>query len=299
MDQATYDRWMDELSNWGRWGDSDQLGTLNLITPEKRKAAAALVTEGISVSMAHDALTDTAADNGNPYRHQMLLHGGTEGPWAVDDLGVTFHGYAHSHMDALCHRFHDGTTYNGYTRNSVTESGCEQLGITAARDGVFARGVLMDIPRLKGVPYLAGGTPIYVEDLEAWEAQAGIKVSAGDVLLIRTGRWALRDESGPWGVDENEAGLHASTVAWLKQRGVAMLGSDAAGDVFPSGVEGETHPVHVLALVALGMPIFDNLDLEAVAQEAARQERWEFLMTAAPIRVPGGTGSPLNPIATF
>ncbi len=299
VDRATYDRWMTELSNWGRWGDNDQLGTLNLITPEKRKAAAALVTKGISVSMAHDTLTESSPDNGNPYRHEMLLHGATEGPWAVDNIGVVFHGYAHSHMDALCHRFHDGTTYNGYARSSVTEAGCGQLAVTAARDGIFARGILMDIPRLKNVSYLASGTPIYIEDLEAWERQAQVTVGEGDVLLIRTGRWALRDENGPWAVAEQEAGLHASTIKWLKERGVAMLGSDSAADVFPSGVEGETHPVHVLALVALGMPIFDNLDLEDVAAEAARQNRWEFLLTAAPLRVPGGTGSPLNPIATF
>ena len=129
--------------------------------------------------------------------------------------------------------FHDGTTYNGYARSSVTEAGCGQLAVTAARDGIFARGILMDIPRLKNVSYLASGTPIYIEDLEAWERQAQVTVGEGDVLLIRTGRWALRDENGPWAVAEQEAGLHASTIKWLKERGVAMLGSDSAARRVP------------------------------------------------------------------
>jgi kynurenine formamidase len=157
----------------------------------------------------------------------------------------------------------------------------------------------MDIPRLKGVDYLEPGTAIYAEDLEDWEKQAGFEVAEGDVLLLRTGRWARRDKEGPWRIDQEAAGLHASAVQWLRERGVSVLGSDAGSDVFPSGVEGYTHPVHILVLVALGMPIFDNLDLEALSEEAARQGRWHFLLTAAPMIIEGGTGSPLNPIATF
>jgi kynurenine formamidase len=134
--------------------------------------------------------------------------------------------------------------------------------------------------------------------LDAWEKKAGIKVSSGDVVFVRTGRWARRAEKGAWG-DERFAGLHASCARWLKQRDVAMLGSDAASDVLPSGIEGVSHPVHALVIIAMGMPIFDNCDLEALSAEAAKRKRWEFLLTAAPISVPGGTGSPLNPIATF
>jgi kynurenine formamidase len=299
VDRQTFESWLDELSNWGRWGENDELGTLNLITPAKRKAAAALVEQGISVSLAHETLTEAGPDNGNPYRHTMVATGEGAGPWAVDDVGVIFHGYAHSHLDAVCHRFHEGKMYNGYARASVDADGCSKLAISVAREGIFTRGVLMDIPRLKGVDYLEPGTAIYPEDLEAWEEQAGLEVGPGDVLLIRTGRWARRAAEGPWDVAAGSAGLHATSVRWLRERGVAVLGSDVASDVFPSGVEGYTHPVHLLVLVALGMPIFDNLDLEAVSAEAARQERWHFLLTAAPLVIPGGTGSPLNPIATF
>ena len=166
-------------------------------------------------------------------------------------------------------------------------------------EGIFTRGILMDIPRLKGVAYLEPGTAIYPADLEAWEEKAGMKVESGDAVFIRTGRWARRAELGPWNVARNSAGLHPTSVRWLKERGVAVLGSDVASDIFPSPVPGVSHPIHQLVLVALGMPIFDNCDLEAVSEEAQRQGRWEFLLTVAPLAVPGGTGSPLNPIATF
>ncbi len=296
---AEIETWLEELSNAGRWGDDDQLGTVNLITPEKRKAAATLVKEGISVSLAHPTLTDSNLDNANPWEHALLLSGETQGPWAVDRLAVVFHGYAHSHLDAACHMFHDGKMYNGYPRESVTAQGCGEMAIDALRDGIFTRGVLMDLPRLRGERWLEPGTPIYPQDLEAWEEQAGVRVGEGDVLLIRTGRWARRDSEGAWDVSALSAGLHASCAPWLRERGVAVLGSDVASDVFPSRVEGYSHPVHLLVLVAMGMPIFDNLDLEALAEEAQKQRRWEFLLTAAPMPIPGGTGSPLNPIATF
>jgi len=292
--------WMRELSNWGRWGASDQLGTINLITPEKRLEALRLAREGVSVSLAHETLTTASPDNGNPYEHTMLVTGsGGRGSFAVDRLGVLFHGYAHTHLDALCHMWQGDTMYNGFRREEVDDDGCDTLSILAFKDGILTRGVLIDIPRLRGIDYLEPGTPVYAEDLDAWEKHAGLRISSGDAVFLRTGRWSRRDAVGPWNVAEQSAGLHASAVAWLAERDVALLGSDVASDVFPSGVEGNTHPVHQLVLVALGMPIFDNCDLEDVARAAASRGRWEFLLTAAPLPIPGGTGSPLNPIATF
>lgn len=299
LSKAQLDGWIESLSNWGRWGAEDEKGTLNLITPETRKAAATLVESGISVSMAHDTLVEEALDNFSPYEHEMSAVGGGRSPWAMDRFGVSFHGYAHSHLDAVCHRFHEGKMYNGFADTEVTSEGCNKLDITVAEDGIFGRGVLMDIPRLKGVDWLEPGTPIMPEDLLAWERESGVTLRSGDIVLIRTGRWARRAALGPWNVAEISAGLHASAVVLLHERDVALVGSDVAADVFPSQVEGYTHPVHVLLLIALGTPIFDNLDLEDVATEAANQNRWEFLFTAAPLRIPGGTGSPLNPIATF
>ena len=300
LTKADVDRMMTELSNWGRWGKEDQLGAINLITPAKRKQAAALVREGVSVSLAHDVEKERAADNSNPFQHTMTLTGANPASqFSLDAYSVNYHGYAHTHLDALCHVFYQGKMYNGFSQEEVTQKGAARLSILNLKQGIFTRGILIDVARLKGVPYLEPETPIYVEDLEAWEKKAGVKVSSGDVIFIRTGRWARRAAVGPWDVSRHSAGLHASCARWLKERGVAILGSDAASDVVPSRVEGVNLPIHQLVLVALGVHIFDNCDLEAISEAAAKRNRWEFLLTAAPLAVPGGTGSPLNPIATF
>jgi kynurenine formamidase len=300
MTKEDVDRMMTELSNWGRWGKEDQLGAVNMITDAKRKQAAALVKEGVSISLARDTEKERANDNPSPYEHTMTLSGvNNRGQFSIDAFRISFHGYQHTHLDALCHMFWNGKMYNGFSQEEVTQKGAAKLAIQNLKQGIFTRGVLMDIPRLKGVKYLEPGTPIYPEDLEAWEKKAGLKLKAGDAVFIRTGRWARRAEKGPWDVSTNSAGLHASCAKWLKARDVALLGSDAASDALPSGVEGLTHPIHQLALIALGVNIFDNCDLEALSEGAAKRNRWEFLLTAAPISLTGGTGSPLNPIATF
>jgi kynurenine formamidase len=301
MNKADIDRLMKELSNWGRWGKDDQLGTLNLITAEKRIQAAALVKTGLSVSLARNVEKKSAADNPMPFLHKMLSTGKGDGDqWATDSYSVSYHGIAHTHMDALCHLVHEGKIYNGFTQDAIAESGAGKLSIHHVKHGIFTRAILIDVPRLRGVKYLEPGTPIYPEDLDAWENRAGVKVGSGDVLFIRTGKWARRDELGAWNTStEGLAGLHASCAKWLRDRDVAMLGSDAASDVMPSRVADVGQPVHLLTLNAMGMPIFDNCDLEELAKVSERLKRWEFLITAAPLPVEGGTGSPLNPIATF
>ena len=300
LTKADIDRMMTELSNWGRWGKEDQLGAINLITPAKRKQAVLLVKEGVSVSLARDVEKDRAADNARPFEHVMNLTGANNtGPFSLDTYSVNYHGYAHTHLDALCHMFYQGKMYNGFSQDEVTQKGAARLSIVNLKQGIFTRGILMDMAKLKGVAYLEPETPIYPEDLEAWEKKAGIKVGSGDVIFIRTGRWARRAVVGPWNVGGSAAGLHASCARWLKQRDVAIIGSDVASDVVPSGVEGVALPIHQLVLVAMGVHIFDNCDLEALSEAAAKRNRWEFLLTASPLAVPGGTGSPLNPIATF
>jgi len=297
--QSDFDQAMKDLSNWGRWGPSDELGALNLITPVKRREAARLVREGFVVSLAHDAEKEKAADNPRPFVHQMLSTALTPNASSHSDLfTIAHHGLAHTHLDALCHFFYRDQMYNGVSRKEVTETGAGRLSVHRAKNGIFTRGVLMDIPRLKGVPYLDPGTPIYPEDLDPWEKKAGLRVRAGDVVLIRTGRWALRAAKGPWQPTEL-AGLHATCARWLRQRDTAVLGSDAASDVRPSRVQGVAQPIHILVLVAMGMPILDNVDLEALGEAAAQRRRWDFLITTAPLAVPGATGSALNPIAVF
>ena len=288
LTQADIERLMGELSNWGRWGADDQLGAANLITPAKRLEASSLVTEGITVSLAHRLLTDEADDVPRPFERRML---GLPDPTAEpafrggvsDNYSISYHGYSHSHIDSLCHILFRGQMYNGVSQETITEAGCSNASIVNLQGGVVTRGVLIDIPRLKGVPYLEPGTPIYVEDLEAWEAMAGVTVSPGDAIFIRTGRWARRAEVGPWAVAQQAAGLHASTMPWVKARDVSFLGSDAAADVVPSQVEGVGLPVHLLTIVAMGVDLFDNQDLEALAETAARLNRWEFMLVAAPL----------------
>jgi len=298
--KAIFEQWMTDLSNWGRWGKDDEMGAMNLITPAKRKQAAGLVKEGTSFSLSRDAEKEKALDNPVPFGHQMTRTGfNNPGSSSGDTFTISHHGYAHTHMDSLCHFFYKGKMFNGYSQELVTEQGASKLSIRNFKNGIFTRGILMDIPALKGVDYLEPGTPIYPEDLDAWEKKAHLKAGSGDVVFIRTGRWALRDAKGPWEVGKKSAGLDASCAKWLKSRDIAMLGSDAASDVMPSGIDGVVQPIHTLVLVAMGMPIFDNCDLELISKEANRRQRWEFLVTASPLAVPGATGSALNPIATF
>jgi len=291
---AEFDELFQQVKNWGRWGADDQLGSANLVTAAKRKQAAGLVKSGVTVSLAHNPLTERAEDNASPFEHTMLRGNN------MDRYAVAYHGYAHSHIDALCHFLYKDQTYNGYARAAVnTDKGCAKLGIDNLKNGIVTRGVLFDIPRLRNVEYLEPSTPIYVEDLEAWEKKAGIKIGSGDALLLRTGRWARRAKVGPWNVAQQAAGLHASTASWIKARGIAFVGSDVGEDVTPSMVEGVTLPVHTLLIAGLGMNLLDNQDLEAVAGTAAKLNRWEFMLTIAPVPVTGGTGFPLNALAAF
>jgi kynurenine formamidase len=291
---AEFDELFKQVSNWGRWGKDDQLGALNLVTAAKRKQAAALVRNGLSVSLAHNPLTERAEDNTNPFEHTMLRGNN------MDRYAVSYHGYAHSHIDALCHFLYKEQTYNGYARADVnTDKGCVKLGIDNLKSGIITRGVLVDIPRLRGVDYLEPGTPLFAEDVEAWEKKSGVKIGEGDVLLLRTGRWARRAAVGPWNVAQRAAGFHASIAPWIKSRGVVIVGSDVGEDVTPSQVEGIALPVHTLLITAMGVHLLDNQDLEALGETAARLNRWDFMITVAPVPVTGGTGFPVNALATF
>jgi kynurenine formamidase len=260
----------------------------------KRKDALKLARSGLTVSLVHNPLTDKADDNTSPFEHTM------NAGFTTDTYRVSYHGYSHSHLDALCHILYKDQTYNGYARAEVnTAKGCTKLSIDNLKQGLITRGVLIDIPRLKGVEYLEPGTAIYQEDVEAWEKMAKVKIASGDAILLRTGRWARRAKVGPWAVGRNAAGFHASIVPWIKARGVAIVGSDAASEVTPTLVQGVALPVHTLLITALGINILDNQDLEQLAATAAKLKRWEFMITINPMPITGGTGSPLNTIATF
>ena len=309
MDQADFTRTLDEISNWGRWGADDELGTLNTITPAVRTQAASLVKEGITVSLALSLNKIADAINQKPFEHEVFIFGGDESfdmdpediPQAAGDVfKIDYHGFGHSHMDALPHFAYGGKMYNGFPFEMNAEDGFSKLGVeNIAEVGVFTRGVLVDMPRFLGVDFLEPGTAITASDLEAWEKASGVRVKAGDALLVRTGRWKKVAKDGQWNFIQEAAGMHASVARWLKERDVAVIGCDGVSDVMPSGVTGRFNPLHELVLIGLGMPIFDNLDLESLAEKAAATGRATFLFVATPLRVSGATGSPLNPLAVF
>ena len=293
--QAQFEQWMSELSNWQRWGPDDQLGAANLITPEKRLQAMSLVDTGLTVSLGHDVVDDVGSDANRPFDLDMII---SFDPDRIRDrLDIDYHGGFFSHLDAVCHVVYDGKIFNGHDfRQTVTRDGCAHLGITGLEHGVVTKAVLVDVPRLRGVPYLEPGTRVYREDIEAWERQTGVTVEPGDVLLIRTGRWARRDALQE---ETGTAGLDASFLPFLADRDVAMLGGDTAHEVRDNIPGFDVTVIHKFTIVARGMNLFDNLDLEEVAETAARLQRWEFFFMASPVRVPKGTGSPINPIAMF
>jgi kynurenine formamidase len=212
-------------------------------------------------------------------------------------VGADYHHDGHTHIDALCHVAYEGLLYNGSPAGSVTSGGATVGSIEALANGLAARGVLLDIPRLHGSPWLEPGQHVFRGDLEAAEREQGVTVGEGDVLLVRTGHTRRLSELGPWRTADLKAGLHPTAMTFVAERGVVALGSDGNSDTAPSSTEGVDFPVHVLALNAMGVHLFDYLQLEDLLAACERAGRWEFLFVAAPLRITGGTGSPLNPLA--
>ena len=309
--EETVREYLKTLSNWGRWGSEDELGTVNLITPAKRQAAARLVTQGQSVTCARPITTDITADTTvQPLRFMVDSGEGrdTISPeralqrrGAAEFIGMVFHGYTITHVDAPSHYFWDGKLYNGRSCNAVTSrEGASVSSVEVLRDGVVSRGVLLDVARTKGVRWLEASVGVMPEDLEAAEQAAGVRVESGDILLVRTGYYGRRLAEGP--VHPLQAGspaLHAACCPWLRERGVAMIGTDTHNDVHPAPYPSMGNSFHVVCLVAMGLWLIDNANLEDLAKAAARLNRWEFLLTVAPLRLKNVTGSPVNPVAVF
>lgn len=300
MSRDQFDELFDKSSNWGRWGPDDELGTLNLIGAGQRRAAASLVREGLTVSLAMDLNKKADAWNNHPLEHVVNLAEISGVQVAGDVYSLDVHGLSHTHLDALPHFAHNGYFYNGIPYETAKSTGVEMLGVqNIGRKGIVGRGVLIDMPRFLGVEYLKPGYAITTEDIIAWERHRGVTIGSGDILLVRTGRWVSLSRDGHWNFLERAAGLHASVAAWLRQRDVAVLGSDGISDALPSRVDGRILPLHELALAGLGMPLLDNLDLDLLAEEAERLDRTTFLFVASPMRIPGGTAAPINPLAIF
>jgi len=287
------------VSNWGRWDKDDELGTLHFLTADRVAQAAHLVRSGATVSLSRPLATEARPDNPSPADHYMTMladegFGGDPLRFAKDYVGVNYHNDSHSHIDALCHVAFEGKLYGG---RPATSSGHET--IETLKDGLVGRGVLLDIPRLHSLRWLEPGTDVHPEDLEDAEAAADVRVTPGDILLVRTGHAARLEELGPWDTPSHKSGLHPSAATFLADREVAALGSDGNNDTAPSRTEGVGFPIHVLALNAMGMHLLDYLWLEGLARSCEREGRWDFLFVCAPLRFAGGTGSPVNPIAVL
>ncbi len=304
--RADVDALAQQLSNWGRWGADDERGALNFITPETAAAAATLVRDGATVSCALELAKTPAADNPTPVMHMMTLAGDASGQSRLqgiestgDYFAIAPHGMANTHLDALCHILDQGKMYNGFEASEVLSTGAMRNAITAGEDGIVSRGVLLDIPTLRGVDWLEPGAPIGVADLEAAEQRQNVRVRSGDILLVRTGRDSRREAEGAWPPFEGLAGLTLETLPWLREREVAILGCDGVSDMIPSNVEGSPLPIHHIIITYMGVHLIDNARLGPLAAACAERSRWEFLLTIAPLRLAGGTASPINPIALF
>jgi kynurenine formamidase len=296
-----------QVSNWGRWGAEDECGTLNYLTPARTAAAARLVKSGQSVSCARNFPVQPGPENPTPALHHIVVggddpcaHGIPGMEVSLDFIGIAYHGLASSHIDALCHVFVDGKMYNGFPATDVRSTGARRNSIMSARDGLCGRGVLLDIPRLRGAAYVDPRHPVTPSELDAAAAQQNVQVEEGDLLLVLLGRDAWRDtNTPPAGEGPPLAGLDPDCIPWLFDKRIAVLGSDAVHDPTPSPspIDDFPIPIHMCGLVSMGLHLLDNLQLAELARACAAEGRWEFLLTVAPLRVERGTGSPVNPIA--
>jgi kynurenine formamidase len=293
-----------ELSNWSRWGPGDQCGALHFLTAERVTAAAGLVRDGVTVSLSLPLNTTPAIHNPVPADHHMTAPTGVDGSgepveFIKDYVGLDYHNDGHTHIDALCHVAYEGALYNGRAAADVTPQGAAVNSIEVLTHGLVGRGVLLDIPRLRGVPWLEPGEHIYADDLEAAEREQRVPVTEGDILLVRTGHSRRLAGLGPWSTPQSKAGMRPTALRFVASRAVAALGSDGNSDTAPSTTEGVDFPIHALAITAMGLHLLDYLQFEELSLACERAGRWEFLMIAARLRIVGGTGSPINPIAVL
>jgi kynurenine formamidase len=294
-----YNAYKERFSNWGRWGPDDQLGTLNHITPEARRAASALVREGRTVSCAQPIAT--AQVNSGPRNMQPADHRMNVGPGGCGDyIGVSYHGFINTHIDALCHIFSgDKHLYNGRPSSDVTQEGAKNNSIEHWRGGIVTRGVLYDVPRHRSTSHVTLDAPVHGWELQDIAAAEGVVPRAGDGVLVRMGLpgfWAANpDFKEPW----RGPGLHASALEFLYETNAALLGWDLMEAAGQDEYGAPALPIHSIAIPHMGLPLLDNAVFEELAAACAELNRWEFLLVIAPLVVNGGTGSPVNPIAIF
>ncbi len=294
-----YRAYRERFSNWGRWGDDDQLGTLNFITEETRRAAAALVREGRSISLANPLATAQVIPghrNPTPADHRMNVGAMGSG----DYIGVSYHGFVNTHIDALCHIFtEDGRLYNNRPASGVSEAGAAANSVDAWRDGIVTRGVLYDVARHRGVEYVPLDEPVHGWELQDIAAAEGVQPKPGDAVLVRCGASAFWSANPAFEPAWKAPGLHASVLEFLYEHDAALLGWDLMEAPGQDDYRAPALPIHSIAIPYLGMPLLDNANFDEIAVACADLRRWEFQLVIAPLVVIGGTGSPVNPIAVI
>ncbi|MFC9292964.1 cyclase family protein [Streptomyces sp. NPDC057011] len=299
VSRAEFDALFESVRTWGRWANAER-GAWNRVTAGHVQRAAALIRSGTVVPLGLPWDTRPGPDNAKPALHYMSDLGDVEAPEPAvykDFLAADYHGKGVSHLDALSHVAYRGRLYDGRSARAVIDAGGARFGAVSELGPLVTRGVLLDLPAALGVAWLEPGRAVHARDLLAAEAALDVRVGDGDAVLLRSGRFRRRRETGPWNPDEASAGWHVDAVPLLAERAVALLGGDGDSDLRPSPVEGLHSPVHVLAVAAMGVPLLDNLDLEALSAACAEAGRYEFMLVVAPLNVPGGTGSPVNPVA--
>lgn len=308
MTVEEFEELFESLKNWGKWGPQDERGTLNYITPEKVVHAAGLVQSGRSVSMEIPINTLAGPDNPNPAIHYMStthdvdVGSGEYLRFATDFLGMQFHGDCHTHIDALCHIAYKGQLYNDHPAEMVTSRGTTGLDITAYGNGIISRGVLIDIPRLRGIKWLEPGEAVTADEIMAAEEAVGAKLGEGDVMVFRTGHHRRRLELGAWDpgyTGQGRAGLDPYSLELLHERKVAVFLPDGDGEVVPGPMKEIQYPIHPLQVAAMGMCVADSLQFEDLVKVCEEEGRWEFMVAIAPLRLPRATGGPFNPLAIF
>jgi kynurenine formamidase len=290
---------IETASNAGRWGPDDELGTLNLITPERRVAAAALVRTGRVVSLALPLTNHPPKGSPHAFIHRMVFSRQTDAISAQDVVEFAPHGFQVTHFDALGHMNFSGEIYNRHpAAEVVTAEGIAFGSVMApARLGIFTRGILLDVAAALNRNYLDAGEYIEPDHLEAAEAAVGLRAGPGDAVLVRVGLGAREAAEGPEDL-ALRAGLSPACITWFRDRDIAVYGGDCIERI-PSGYASISHPFHFAALARLGLAVIDNLDMEALAAAAQQSGRHEFLLTCAPLPIEGGTASPINPLAVF
>lgn len=297
-----------ERRNWGRWGEDDEIGAINLITAERRIAAAQLVTEGVSISLSRPFPKNQMAGSEVLAEHKMepRIERGHGGGAVTDYYGTSYHGAESTHIDAISHVWDADGIYGGRNPDDViTDEGVTFCDIDQWRDGIVTRGVLLDVPAYRGVEYVDNHQPVHGSELEEIVLAAGITIHPGDAILIYCGREAWMRDHGTYGLQSahvtngNQAdprpGLHGSCLKFIRDHDVSMLVSDML-DSYPTGYDDVAWTVHG-ALWAFGTALVDNALLEPLAEHCRQRNRLDFMLTVAPLRVRGGTGSPINPIA--